>query len=69
MTGIVATYALAYAALLVTAPFHNPDDGANLAAVWGFLLGPPLAGLGVGLLARRRGLGRDAAVGLWRSPW
>lgn len=37
---IVLVVVLAAVAVLASVPFHDPDDGANMAAVWGFLVGP-----------------------------
>lgn len=63
LVGVASVVIVGLGALVITTPFHNPDDGANFAAIWGVFLGPPLAGIGVGLLARRRGL-RGSAIGL-----
>jgi hypothetical protein len=63
LVGVASVVIVGLGALALTTPFHNPDDGANFAAIWGVFLGPPLAAVGVGVLARRRGLG-GGAIGL-----
>lgn len=62
--GPTAVVVLACATLAATTPFHDPDDGANLAGVRGFFLSPFVAAGTSGYLATRHCRRRPVLNGL-----
>lgn len=54
---------LAILAVVATTPVHDADDGANMAGVWGYLIGPVVAAAIVGFAASRWAVRRARLIG------